>query len=186
MVGVAVLPVAYHMGQLYFLFGKVKAIEYGIQGLSDFGGGQEKNETIFEGAIREGCEELTGFYGNATQLREKIKNAGGTFKVNHKNQYHSHIFLTEYDENLPKYFANNHHYLYEKLDHKYLRSTKLFEKIEVTWMTPDEMKKRRPEFRPFYRSIVDRLLQDLSKIRKFIVKRHEKNAPKNKTRKIYE
>ena len=69
---------------MYFLFGKEKAIEYGIQGLSDFGGGQEKNETIFEGAIREGCEELTGFYGNATQLREKIKNAGGTFKVNHK------------------------------------------------------------------------------------------------------
>ena len=60
MVGVSILPVSIHNGQLYFLFGKEQAEEYGIQGYSDFGGGREK-ESTFNGAIREGCEEMTGF-----------------------------------------------------------------------------------------------------------------------------
>jgi hypothetical protein len=185
MVGVSILPVAIYSGELYFLFGKEQAIEKGLQGYSDFGGGRE-DETTFEGAIREGCEELTGFFGNETQLREKINNAGGVYKVNHKGQYISHIFLTEYDRNLPMYFANNHYYLYEKMDNQLLKKTKMFEKIELDWMTPDDMKRRRGEFRPFYRFIVDRILRELPKITSFLKSKQyklRKRRTSNKTQK---
>ncbi len=173
MVGVSILPVAIHLNQLYFLFGKEKGIEYGIQGFSDFGGGKEK-ESIFKGAIREGCEELTGFYGNETELENKIKKAGGTFHINHENKYHVHIFLTDYDENLPYYFGNNHRYLWEKMDNKDLSKTKLFEKIGLDWFTIEDMENRRNEFRPFYRHIVDNIISKKEKIKQFLEKNNKK------------
>ena len=60
MVGVSILPIAKKNNKLYFLFGQEQNIEYGIRGYSDFGGGRE-DESIFDGAIREGCEEIKGF-----------------------------------------------------------------------------------------------------------------------------
>ena len=179
MVGVSILPVSLHNGKMYFLFGKEKAIEYGIQGYSDFGGRRE-NESTFNGAIREGCEEMTGFYGNEQQLRKRIKDAGGTFKINHNNKYYSHIFLTQYDENLPMYYNNNHHYVWSKMDNKTLSDTKIFEKIEVKWFCETDLQKYRHLFRPFYRSIIDRICDDFNKIRRFL---NNKKKGGNKTRK---
>ena len=118
---------------------------------------------------------MTGFYGNETQLRNKIKNAGGTYQINHNDKYYSHIFLTEYDENLPIYFANNHHYLYEKMNNKVLKDTKLFEKIELKWMTSTDMKKNMKLFRPFYREIVKQILKDIQNISKFLKSKKKKN-----------
>lgn len=186
MVGVSILPVAIHGGELHFLFGKEKAVEKGIQGYSDFGGGRE-DESTFEGAIREGCEEMTGFFGNEEQLKKKINDAGGVYKINHKGQYIAHLFLTDYDRNLPMYFANNHYYLYEKMDNTLLKKTKMFEKIELDWMTPDIMKARREEFRPFYRFIVDRILRELPKITSFLKSKQYKLRKRrsNKTQKSY-
>ena len=180
MVGVSILPVAIHNGKLFFLFGKEKSVEYGIQGFSDFGGGRE-NESTFDGAIREGCEEMTGFYGNEHQLRAKIKKAGGTYQINHDDKYYYHIFLTDYDENLPYYFGNNHHYLYEKMNNGVLKETKLFEKIELKWFSPSDMKRRIHVFRPFYREIVKQILKDLPNISKFLKSKKRKNKTlKNK------
>jgi len=178
MVGVSILPVAIHNGKLHFLFGKEKGVEYGIQGYSDFGGGRE-NESTFSGAIREGCEEMTGFFGNEKQLRKRIKDAGGTYKINHDGKYYSHIFLTQYDENLPMYYNNNHHYVWSKMDHKTLSDTKIFEKIEIKWFCETDLQKSRHLFRPFYRSIVDRIIKEIEPIRKFLKKR----IYANKTRK---
>jgi hypothetical protein len=179
MVGVSILPVSIHNGQLYFLFGKEQAVEYGIQGYSDFGGGREK-ESTFNGAIREGCEEMTGFFGNEDELKAHIKKSGGTYNINHRGQYYSHIFLTEYDEKLPVYFNNNHHYVWNKMDHKTLSDTKIFEKIEIRWFCETELASSRSLFRPFYRAIVDRIIKELAKIRKFLKKR---KIYANKTRK---
>lgn len=44
-------------------------------------------------------------------------------------------------------------------NNKLLRDTKLFEKIELKWMTSNDMKKRL--FRPIYREIVKQILSDL-------------------------
>ena len=43
-----------------------------LDGWSDFGGSRENNETTFQTAIREGCEELNGFL-NCKSLKKYVK-----------------------------------------------------------------------------------------------------------------
>lgn len=183
MTGSSILPVTIHKGELYFLFGKENDKEDSAKGFSDFGGGNEKGETLYDTAMREGAEELTGFLGNATTIRKYIKEHGGVYPINHNHRYHVHIFYLEYDANLVKYYNQNHQFLWEKMDTNYLSNTKLFEKIEIQWFTVKEMRERRNEFREFYREIVDRFLGDLSNIQRFIKSKIKKEKKTNKTRK---
>lgn len=180
MTGSSILPVTIHKGQLYFLFGKENDKEDSAKGFSDFGGGNEKGETLYDTAMREGAEELTGFLGNEKQIRKHIDSHGGVYPINHYNRYHVHIFYLEYDEKLVQYYNQNHRFLWDNMDTEYLSKTKLFEKIEIQWFTIKEMRERRNEFREFYREIVDRFLGDLTNIRIFINKKGKKT---NKTRK---
>ena len=59
MVGSSILPACVHKGTLYFLFGKENDLA-DTPGWSDFGGGVEPGEDLFDAALREGGEELTG------------------------------------------------------------------------------------------------------------------------------
>jgi len=170
MTGSSILPVTIHKGELYFLFGKENDKEDSAKGFSDFGGGNESGETLYDTAMREGAEELTGFLGNEMTIRKHIDSHGGVYPIHHNDRYHVHIFYLEYDANLVKYYNNNHRFLWEKMDTDYLAKTKLFEKIEIQWFSVKEIRERRSEFREFYREIVDRFLLDLSNIRKFIRK----------------
>ena len=170
MTGSSLLPATIHKGKIYFLFGKECEMEDSAKGFSDFGGGIEKGDPIYESALREGAEELTGFLGDATQLRKYIKNNQGTYYINHNNDYHIHIFFLPYDDNLPYYFNNNHHFLWKNMNKKYLNKTKLFEKIEVDWFSLEDIKKRRSEFRSFYQEITDHFIQQQQSIRAFLQK----------------
>jgi len=71
MTGSSILPVTIKNKKLYFLFGKEHTTDRS-PGFSDFGGGVEKGEDIFETAMREGGEELTGFLGDATEIKKKL------------------------------------------------------------------------------------------------------------------
>jgi hypothetical protein len=93
MVGSSILPVAIHNRKLYFLFGKENPNEESAKGFSDFGGGNEVGESIYDTAIREGAEELTGFLGYGSSLKKRIHKYGKIYKINHNHQYHVHIFL---------------------------------------------------------------------------------------------
>ena len=68
MVAASILPITIYRNKLLFLFGKENELENSAKGWSDFGGRVNNNESIFQGAIREGCEELTGFLGNEKEL----------------------------------------------------------------------------------------------------------------------
>jgi 8-oxo-dGTP pyrophosphatase MutT (NUDIX family) len=183
MPGSSILPVSIHNNKLYFLFGKENPLEKSAPGFSDFGGGMEKGETAFETAVREGSEELTGFLGSPTQIRAHIKKTGGAYAFTHTNaknsaqNYTVHVVRYPYDPELPTHYNNNHRFLWEKMSHQLLSSTKLFEKIEIEWFCEDELKKRMSEYRPFYREVVETLLQKLTQIRKFAEK-----SQKTKTR----
>lgn len=170
MVAGSILPVAIYKNQLYFLFGKENPMEDSAKGWSDFGGKMEMGETPYKAALREGSEELTGFLGDSAALKTLIKKRGGVYEIT-LNSYHVHIFLIDYDENLPKYYNNNHHFLWKRMNQKTLNESRLFEKIEINWMTPSDMKTKRRIFRPFYRNIVDVILDDIKNIKQFLLSR---------------
>ena len=180
MTGSSILPVTMHNGNLYFLFGKENEKEQSAKGFSDFGGGNESGETLYDTAMREGAEELTGFLGDADVIRKHIATHGGVYHINHNDHYHVHIFYLNYDTNLVKYYNQNHAFLWDKMDSVYLSKTKLFEKIEIQWFSLKEMKERRSEFREFYQEIVDGFLgEHLSKIKTFIQKASNKQKLKH-------
>jgi 8-oxo-dGTP pyrophosphatase MutT (NUDIX family) len=169
MVAGSILPITIHNNKLYFLFGKENSLEKSAKGWSDFGGGCEKGETPFIAAMREGSEELTGFLGDEKQIKILVKK-GGIYKMVH-NDYHVHIFYIQYDENLPKYYNMNHKFIWDRMDHKMLSGTRIFEKIEIDWFSLEDMKNRKDEFRNFYRVIVSRFLKDAENIYNFAHKK---------------
>ena len=177
MVAGSILPLTIHNNKLYFLFGKENPMEDSSKGFSDFGGGVEKGETPYKTALREGGEELSGFLGDGNNLRKIIKKNGGIYKFSH-NDYHIHMFFLEYDENLPKYYNQNHKFLWERMDKNVLNKSKLFEKIEIQWFSVTDIKQKIKEFRGFYQEIVLKLLSEVENIGKFI-----ENKRKNKTMK---
>ena len=182
MVAASILPVTIHNNELYFLFGKETDLEKSAKGWSDFGGGLENGDSVYETALREGGEELTGFLGDSKQLKKHIKKNGGHYYIKH-NTYHVHIIYVEYDENLVKYYNNNHAFLWKRMNQDYLKKTKYFEKIEIGWFSLSDIAKMRGEFRPFYEEIVDDILSHVENIRKFILKRQRKSIKNRKNRK---
>ena len=175
MTGSSLLPATIHKGKLYFLFGKECRLEDSAKGFSDFGGGIEKGQGIYETALREGAEELTGFLGDKQTIQTHIQKNGGTYNINHRNEYHVHIFFIDFDENLPKYYNDNHHFLWKNMNNKYLNRTKLFEKIEIDWFSIEDIQKRRSEFRSFYREITDHFIEEQKQIRSFLQKSRKIN-----------
>lgn len=85
----------------------------------------------------------------------------------------------EYDVKLPEYFINNHKFLWERMDKTILNDSKFFEKQEIKWFCQDDMKKKRGEFRPFYREIVDMFLKDIGKISAFIKSKDKQKVKKS-------
>ena len=178
MVAASILPVTIHNGELMFLFGKECAMETSAPGWSDFGGGVESKEALFKAALREGSEEMIGVLGNDKELGALIKKYGGVYKLTH-NDYHMHLFFLDYDDSLPNYYNKIHKFIWGRLDHKFLYKTRIFEKSEICWFSVPELKRRRGEFRHFYREMVDLILGDVEKIQNFI----SSKKPSNKLRK---
>lgn len=167
MVAAGFLPVAIHKDKLYFLFGKEHANDQ-APGWADFTGGIKPNEDIYLGALREFAEETTGFLGDTKELAEMVKKNGGVYPIVY-NDYHIHIVRIDYDPLLPEYYNRSHNFIMSRMNHNVLRKTMIFEKAEMKWMTEGEMRRRRREFRSFYREILDQILIEIPKIREFII-----------------
>lgn len=184
MVAASILPVSLHNNELYFLFGKENPLEDSAKGWSDFGGGVEKGETPFKTALREGSEELTGFLGDSKAIAKHIKQHGGVYPFQHNN-YHIHIIVWEYDENLIKYYNNNHSFLWKRMNKFHLSKTKLFEKIEIGWFSVKDILQHKISFRCFYKEIIETLLREKDQIHEFVAKntkkiRHNKTVKRRK------
>lgn len=176
--GGSILPVTFHKGKVYFLFGKERDIDDN-PGWSDFGGGTDKGETFIQTAIREGGEEMTGFLGSSSDIR-KLLNKYGTYNIDYKSDgystYRCHIFPMEYDHLLPFYYNNNQRFLQKKLDKKIIRDTKIFEKTQIKWFSFDEMKKNHDNFRSFYKNIIHLIFGNKSAIEAFVKSKLEKKT----------
>jgi 8-oxo-dGTP pyrophosphatase MutT (NUDIX family) len=190
MTGSSILPATVYKNKVYFLFGKENPMEDSAKGFSDFGGGVEKGESIYSTALREGGEELSGFLGDGKQIQKHIKKHGGVHKLVLNDSYHVHIMYLPYDGNLPKYYNQNHRFLWDRMNRKWLNKTKLFEKIEIDWFSYADLKKRRKEFRGFYQEFLDVLTEDEVNVKRFLKKaakrgnktRHRRNQTGRKTR----
>jgi 8-oxo-dGTP pyrophosphatase MutT (NUDIX family) len=177
MVGSSILPVSIHKGRLYFLFGKENEFEDSAHGYSDFGGGIEPGETAFETACREGGEELTGFLGDGAAIARLLRGRGRVLRLGDPKKYIIHIVRVDYDENLPKYYNNNHRFLWDRMNRRVLSKTKLFEKIEIDWFSESDIRRRIREFRPFYADILrEHVLPVAGKIKKFAAAARKKRT----------
>jgi hypothetical protein len=172
--GAGILPTAIHNNQLFFLFGKENQYEDSAPGFSDFGGGTDNNETYLQTAIREGGEELTGFLGSDADLRKMLKKHG-TYNIDYQSDsghstYRMHIFPFKYDPMLPYYYNNNQKFLQKRLDPNVIRKSKIFEKVEICWVSVDELKGMHNQFRSYFRNIVNNMIEQKEQIRNFIEK----------------
>ena len=183
--GAGILPTTIHNNKLYFLFGKEGKYEDTAPGFADFGGGTDNSETFLETSIREGCEELTGFLGNTSDVRKMLKRSG-TFNIDYKadghRPYRTHIFPFVYDEYLPYYYNNNQKFLQKRLPANVFKTTKIFEKAEIRWICIDDIKKMRSQFRFWYVNIIDKILSQETNIKKFVEHGLKKSTEKKALR----
>ena len=171
--GGGILPVALKNGKLYFLFGLENELD-DTQGWADFGGGNEHDESSFDTAAREGCEELNGFLGCENTIKSRmIKN-----KIIHisyksssyKKPYTSYLFEVDYDEKMPHYYNNNYQFFIKYLPHiKKDLHNGLLEKMEIKWFSIDDIKNER-NFRPFFQNIINKLLKKENEIMRVLTK----------------
>jgi len=180
--GAGILPTTIHKNKLYFLFGKENKYEKISPGFADFGGGTDNNENYLQTAAREGSEELTGYLGNANDIR-KLLTKKGTYNIDYTTNkygtYRSHIFPFEYNEMLPYYFNNNQQFIQNKLNKKIITSTKIFEKVEMKWFCVDELEKKKNRFRRHFIPLIDIIVNKKEDIMKFI-KKHKKSISTKK------
>ena len=166
--GAGILPTALYKNKLYFLFGK-ENMYADTPGWSDFGGGTDNSERCLQTAIREGTEELTGFLGSTNDIRTLLSR--GKYEISNEGdndmRYTMFLVMTNYDPMLPFYYNNNQRFLQRKLDPSVIQKTKIFEKAEIRWVCIDDLSKMRPQFRHYFRKIVDRILNDKSAIYTF-------------------
>ena len=183
--GGSILPATIYNNKIYLLFGKERENDVN-PGWSDFGGGTEKDESLFTTAIREGSEELTGFLGDAEDIKKLLKKYG-TYNIDYDSQghttYRAHIFPMEYDDMLVKYYNNNQRFLQKKLDPRIISETKIFEKTEIKWFSFDEMLKRKKEFRTFYQNIVELILNNRHEIELFVKTRYRNKKTQSRNKK---
>lgn len=179
--GAGILPTTIQKGKLYFLFGKESKYEDSAPGFSDFGGGTDNGETFLNTAIREAGEELTGFLGSESDVRQMLAKYG-TYHIDYSSgankTYRMHIFPFEYNHWLPFYYNNNQRFLQKHLPEDVFKNTKIFEKAEIKWVCIDELKKMRPKFRSYFQNIIDMMLKQKNDIKKFIRNNHKKGTKK--------
>lgn len=170
--GGGILPIALHNNEVYLLFGKENELD-DTQGWADFGGGRNKNETVFQTAVREGCEELNGFLGSVEKIREDYeKNKIG--KVTHE-KYGTYMYEVDYDSKMPSYFRGNYLFLSSRLPNiKGNTKNGLLEKSQIKWFTFAELRRDKSKFRSFYQAIVEKILAREEEIREKVgVKKEE-------------
>jgi len=169
--GAGILPTTIYKNKLYFLFGKENEYEDTAPGFGDFGGGENKGESFMETAIREGCEELTGFLGSEVDIKNLLTKYG-TYNIDVKTTsgsiYRIHLFPLEYDEKLPFYYNNNQRFLQKRLYPNVIKKSKIFEKAEIRWICVDDLKKNKDKFRFFYEKTLGQIFNERNEIRKFI------------------
>ena len=167
--GAGILPVCLIKGNVFFLMGQ----ERSTKEWSDFGGRTNKNESIYQTAIREGSEELNGLLGVP-------KDIGKLIKHNLVKQVHHDIYTT-FIINMPYIYNDAFLNTFDNVNRfaeKHLQEcikipdNGLYEKVKIKWFSIDDLKsdlkRKKSRFRPFYKNILYLLLESETDIKKNI------------------
>ena len=178
--GGGVIPVALHDGKLYFLFGQENDVIRDAsknQDWGDFGGSAKPGESETDTCVREGAEELNGFFGNKRDFRALLlKNQ--VLKLTYDTRV-THLMRVDYDERLPFYFNNNYRFIKETANLRAIAAhpeNGYFEKSHVRWFTLADLKRERGAFREYFRNFLDMIQYRAPEIRRLMHKRSDKRS----------
>jgi hypothetical protein len=182
--GGGVIPVALHNGELHFLFGQENDVIKDAsknQDWGDFGGSAKPGESEMDTCVREGAEELNGFYGNKRDFRALLlKNQ--ILKLTYDTRV-THLMRVDYDERLPFYFNNNYRFIKETANLRSIAAhpeNGYFEKSHVRWFTLADLKRERGAFREYFRNFLDMIAYRAPEIRRLMHKRSKGKCKSNK------
>ena len=179
------IPVAFHNGVLHFLFGQendvIRDVSKG-QDWGDFGGSAKPGESEMDTCVREGAEELNGFFGNKHDFKALLlKNQ--LLKLTYDTRV-TYLMRVDYDERLPFYFNNNYRFLKENHALRAIAAhpeNGYFEKSHVRWFTLEDLKRERGVFREYFRNFLDMIQYRATEIRR-LLQRKKSRRNKNKSR----
>jgi hypothetical protein len=169
--GAGILPTAIYNNKIYFLFGKENQYEKYAKGFSDFGGGQKKNESYIDTAVREGSEELMGFLGSSHELKKHLSKNPFYMDISNKPNsiYRTYIYPYPYCESLPFYYNQSQKFFQSFLSDSAYKN-KCFEKSLIKWICIDDLVKEKPNMRFFYKDMIDQLLINKTEIKRIVSK----------------
>jgi hypothetical protein len=184
--GGGVIPVALHDGKLHFLFGQENDVIKDAsknQDWGDFGGSAKPGESETDTCVREGAEELNGFYGNKRDFRALLlKNQ--LLKLTYDTRV-THLMRVDYDERLPFYFNNNYRFIKETSNLRAIAAhpeNGYFEKSHVRWFTLEDLKRERGAFREYFRAFLDMIQYRAPEIRRLMQKRHKGKSHRQRSK----
>ena len=184
--GGGVIPVALHDGQLHFLFGQENDVIRDAsknQDWGDFGGSAKPGESEMDTCVREGAEELNGFFGNKHDFRALLlKNQ--LMKLTYDTRV-THLMRVDYDERLPLYFNNNYRFIKETSNLRAIAAhpeNGYFEKSHVRWFTLEDLKRERGAFREYFRNFLDMIQYRAPEIRRLAEKHKRSSSRSNRKR----
>lgn len=173
--GGGVIPVAMHNGDLYFLFGQENDVIKDAsknQDWGDFGGSAKAGESEMDTCVREGAEELNGFYGNKRDFRAFLRK-NFLLKLTYDTRV-TYLMRVDYDERLPFYFNNNYRFIKETSNLRAIAAhpeNGYFEKSHVRWFTLADLKRERGAFREYFRNFLDMIAYRAPEIRRLMEKK---------------
>jgi hypothetical protein len=188
--GGGVIPVALHDGNLYFLFGQENDVIRDAsknQDWGDFGGSAKPGESEMDTCVREGAEELNGFFGNKRDFRALLlKNQ--VLKLTYDTRV-THLMRADYDERLPFYFNNNYRFIKETSNLRAIAAhpeNGYFEKSHVRWFTLEDLKRERGAFREYFRNFLDMIQYRAPEIRRLVDQRNKsQRSHRNKSQRSH-
>jgi hypothetical protein len=187
--GGGVIPVAMHGGKLHFLFGQENDVIKDAskdQDWGDFGGGSKPGESEMDTCVREGAEELNGFFGNKRDFRALLlKNQ--LLKLTYDTRV-THLMRVDYDERLPFYFNNNYRFIKETSNLRAIAAhpdNGYFEKSHVRWFTLEDLKRERGAFREYFRNFLDMIQYRAPEIRRLMQKKCKGKSHRQRSNKSH-
>jgi len=181
--GGGVIPVALHDGVLHFLFGQENDVIRDAsknQDWGDFGGSAKPGESEMDTCVREGAEELNGFFGSKHDFRALLRK-NQVLKLTYDTRV-TYLMRVDYDERLPLYFNNNYRFLKENHTLRAIAAhpeNGYFEKSHVRWFTLEDLKRERGAFREYFRNFLDMIQYRAPEIRRLVDKRKRSNRKRS-------